>query len=329
MKEEIPDIQTSVEEGRTPERIYTERQVLQEEAIAHMPPLASLLLEKQYDLSSTLKVVIGVSIVLALYFGIGADAVITGFVSFLIFAAFGYLVQLRHIEKDKTYFFESRKAGQIIDPSNPGVPQYPHKFQVGFDRTAMWSVPNGLIRKGIFNVPGEPLSPLPGSNTWIFVDLFDEKNGTVVLPRSADVANISMETNMNRTLAMSFDIAFDKQTELQKMERDILDKWERKAVSTRVAQERLKVIRNQQRRFFVERDVFFSLQQQVPMLQDVLRLTRNSIIVLANSMVAETVYELIHVPMPANIKQNINMVRKKMRAPMVGQYSIDDLIGGG
>jgi len=328
LRDEIPDIQESHDTEIPPERIFTEQQVLQEEAITHMPPLAALLLEKQYDLSYTLKIIIGVVVIAALYFFVGFDAVITGLISFCIFAIFGYLVQLRHIEKDKTYFFESRKAGQVIDPKNPGVPQYPHRFQVGFDRTSMWAVPNPLIRKGIFKIPGEPISPLPGSKNWIFVDLFDERNGTVVLPRSPDVANVCMDTNMNRTLSMSMDLALEKHRDIQRMEEHILDQWEQKNISTRVAQERLSSIRSRQSGVVVERDVFFSLQQQVPMLQDMLRLTRNSIIVLANSMVAETVYELIHVPMPSYVKTGINKVRKKLNAPLVGQYSIDDLLGG-
>ena len=44
-------------------------------------------------------------------------------------------------------------------------------------------------------------------------------------------------------------------------------------------------------------------------------------------MVAEIAYEMIHQPVPSGIRTNINMVRKKLNAPLVGQFSIDDLLG--
>ena len=107
--------------------------------------------------------------------------------------------------------------------------------------------------------------------------------------------------------------------------------WENKLLSSEEAQRRLMYIKRQKQALYggqeVNRDVFFTLQQQIPMLQDMLRVTRNSIITLANSMVAEVVYELVHQPMPSAIKTNINTVRKKLHAPLVGQYDINDLMG--
>jgi len=332
MVDRIPEVQEPVEERPSPERIYSEQQVLQEEAIAHMPPLASLLLEKQYDLNYTIKVGAAIAVILVLYFLVGFDAVVTGLISFAIFFAFGYLVQSRNIDKDKTFFFETRKSGQIITPGAPGTPQYSRKFQVSFDRTALWAVPNPLLRKGLFKIPGEPINPLPGSSNWIYVDLFDERNGTVVLPRTPDVANISLDANMNPSLATQFDYQLQRVSELNNLERDTMDKWERKLLTTAQAQERLSQLRAQRQTLFgpgkeVKRDIFFSLQNQIPMLQDMLRVTRSSIITLANSMVAEIVYDLIHEPMPQSVKQNINKVRRKLNAPAVGRFSIDDLMG--
>jgi hypothetical protein len=73
--------------------------------------------------------------------------------------------------------------------------------------------------------------------------------------------------------------------------------------------------------------VFFTLQSQVPILQNLVRVARNSIIVLANSVAAEILYDFMNEPMPAKIKANINEVRKRLNAPLVGEFHIEDLWG--
>jgi hypothetical protein len=319
----IPDIRAEDTRGPPPERIYTEQHVLQEEAILHMPPLASILLEKQYNLSNVIKILVGAGTIFVLWYFLGLDAVIIGIVSFFIFIAFGYFTQMRNIEKDATYFFESRKSGQIIDPKRPGVPQYSRRFMVSFDRTAAWTVPNTLIRKGLFKIPGEPVDPLPGSGKWYFVDLFDEINSTCVLPQTPDVANICLDANMNGSLAQQFDFQKDIVENTQSIERHILNQWEYNVINTDEAKKRLATTQARQNAIIgsagLNRDIFFVLQDQIPTLQNMLRVTRNSIISLAYSFAAEFIYEIIHEPMPTNIKANINEIRKRLNAPGVGQ----------
>jgi hypothetical protein len=329
----IPEVQVEMEAPQTSDRIYAEQQVMQEEAISNMPPLATLLLQRQFDLSQTVKIIGGVAVIGILWWFVGLDAVITGIIMFCIFFAFGYITMLRHIMKDRTVFFESRKAGQIIDPKQPGVPQYTRRFQVGFDRTAIWAVPNTILRKGFFKIPGEAVTPLPGNIHWYFVDLFDERNYTCVLPRSADVANVCLDANMNPSLGMQFNYQLDILQEAERLDQETLMQWESKLISTEAAREKLLITQQKVQAILgpagsgARRDVFFTLQSQVPILQNLVRVARNSIIVLANSVAAEILYDFMNEPMPAKIKANINEVRKRLNAPLVGEFRIEDLWG--
>jgi len=330
---EAPTPDVLVESPTVEDHVYGEQQVMQEEAISNMPPLAMLLMQRQYDLSQTVKIIGAIVAIGILWYFVGMDAVITGIISFCIFFAFGYVTMMRHIMKDRTVFFEARKAGQIIDPKQPGVPQYTHKFLVGFDRTAIWAVPNTILRKGFFRIPGEPINPLPGNVRWYFVDLFDERNYTCVLPRSADVANVCLDTNMNPSLAMQMDYQLDILQEADKLDKETLYLWEQKLITTEEAREKLMITQQRVQAILgpagsgARRDVFFTLQSQVPILQNLVRVARNSIIVLANSVAAEILYDFMNEPMPAKIKANINEVRKRLNAPLVGEFHIEDLWG--
>jgi hypothetical protein len=328
-----PDMYVEAPSEMPSDRIYTEQQIMQDEAITNMPPLARLLSERQYDLSQTIKIAVAIVIIVLLWYFVGLDAVVTGIISFCIFFAFGYITMMRHIMKDRTIFFECRKAGQIIDPKQPGVPQYTKKFQVGFDRTAIWTVPNTILRKGFFRIPGEPVNPLPGNVRWYFVDLFDERNYTCVLPRSADVANICLDANLNPSLSMQFNYQLGILEEVAELDRETLHLWEQKLITTEEAREKLLITQQRVQAILgpagsgARRDVFFTLQSQVPILQNLVRVARNSIIVLANSVAAEILYDFMNEPMPAKIKANINEVRKRLNAPLVGEFRIEDLWG--
>jgi len=306
-----------------PEKLYREQEVLQEEIIASMPPLAHLLLKKQYDLKYFYKIPLAILIILIIYFVIGLDALLSGAVFFIFWLVIGYIYQQRNISKDVTYFFECKKAGQIIPKE---YSPYSRTFWVEFDRTALWAVPNSLIKKGLFKIPGESMaSPLPANPGIIFVDLFDPKNRTCVLPFSPDVANICLDANMNPTMAKMFDEVAENLDRYDMLEKMIIQNYSRGIMSRREAERAMQDLIKTRNALFdpnkrIKRDIFFHLQKQIPVLQDSVRFLKEGMLSLADSYVAETIYKLLKRPIPANIEQNINKIREKFGAPKVGEY---------
>jgi len=315
------------------EHIAREAEVLQEEVIASMPPLAHFLLKKQYDLKYFYKIPVAILIILAIYFLVGPDALITGAFMFALWFIVGYVTQSRHLEKDKTYFFETKKRGQLIRKE---YSPYSRDFIVEEDRTALWAVPTRLIQKGLFRIPGDIISPLPANPGIIFVDFFDPQNRTCVLPAHPDVANICLDANMNPSLAKTFDEIADQLDRIDLMQQKIMMQLNLNMISREQAMKMMKELLKTRQKVTeaakkVKRDIFQQLQLQIPVLQDTVRYLKGKMYSLADSIAAELIYELLNRPIPSHIERNINLIRESVGAPKVGEYRklIREIVGGG
>jgi hypothetical protein len=298
--------------------LLTEKEVLQEEIITEIPGLIRLLME--HERKPILKIAGGIFLLLALWFIFGWDAVASGVVSFIFFFGLLYWFQSTHQDRDCTIFVEMRLPGQQITTGDHSP--YSKSFFTVEKRFAVWAVPNGIIRRGLFKIPGDqPMTLMPGTGKVIFVDYFDEIRRTCVLPRDMDVANIALPTNANPLVAeklnkISEQIKLDKKTE--RLVKDLYMQGEIKAGE---AHDMLKPIKIRNAAFMdpdteTRRDIFLELQSVIPEMREKLKGISNKIFLLADFMAARGIYQLVNRPMPENIRKDHKLLYDLLGLPM-------------
>ncbi|RLA79639.1 MAG: hypothetical protein DRG33_03695 [Deltaproteobacteria bacterium] len=177
---------------------------------------------------------------------------------------------------------------------------------------------------------------MPANPGIIFVDFFDPQNRTCVLPAHPDVANICLDTNMNPSLAKTFDEIADQLDRIDLMQQKIMMQLNLNMISREQAMKMMKELLKTRQKVTeaakkVKRDIFQQLQLQIPVLQDTVRYLKGKMYSLADSIAAELIYELLNRPIPSHIERNINLIRESVGAPKVGEYRklIREIVGGG
>ena len=292
---------------------------MQEEVITRLPgPVAFLL---NYELRPLFKIFGIILIIAILYFLFGFDVVLSSIIIFIIVVAITFWLQTKNQQQDFTKFFETKKAGQVIDTGDHSP--YKNSFVVQTDRISMWLVPNHLIRRGMFKLPaGHELSPLPVSEDMIFVDLFDEFNRTCVLPRSPDVANISFTTNMNPTLSKKYDQVSDSINHAEIVEREAMTLYQNGQISIDQLKRLLKTSHLERLNALKDpiakrRDIVADLQKVIPEYQEKIRYLQDNLYLLADEMATAGIYQLLKIPMPDKIREDHNFIRAVYGLPKI------------
>jgi len=299
------------------QNLITEEEALQQEIITEIPGFIRLLM--QYEVKPLIKIIVGIVALLAVWFLFGWDAVAGGIASFIFLFALTYYIQLKHQHKDATYFVEMKLPGQKISTGDHSP--YSQTFFTTEKRFAIWAVPNTIMRKGLFKMPGDQGKTLmPGSSDVIFVDLFDRINRTCVLPRDMDVANVTLATNANPMLAekltrVAEQIKLDKETENL-----VTELWHRNEISAKEAQKLLKPVKVRQAAFInptseTKRDIFFELQRVIPELRERYQEISNKIFLIADAMAARGIYQLVNRPMPEHVRRDHELFGKLLGLP--------------
>lgn len=319
-KKGSPDEKLTPEQYRRLEEqnLITESEALQEEIITEIPGVIKLLMK--YELKPMIKILGSLLLLIALWMLFGWDAVASAVISFIFFFALLYWFQLKHQHKDVTLFVEMKLPGQKISTGDHSP--YTQSFFTTEKRFAIWSVPNTIIRHGLFTIPGDqPKTLMPGSGEVLFVDLFDRINRTCVMPRDMDVANIALPTNANKTVAEKLNKVAEQITLDKKTERLVKDLFSAGELKASEAQDLLRPIRIRKAAFInptseTKRDIFFELQSSIPEMREKLQEVSNKIFLLADFMAARGIYQLVNRPMPENIRKDHNFLYKIMGLPM-------------
>jgi len=299
------------------ENLITEEQALQQEIITEIPGFIRLLMK--YELKPLIKIAGGVILIVSIWMIFGWDAVAGAVVSFIFLFALTYYIQIKHQHKDAMLFLEMKLPGQKITTGDHSP--YSQTFFTTEKRLAVWSVPNALIRKGLFTIPNDQGKTLmPGSGEIMFVDMFDRINRTCVLPRDMDVANIALPTNANPLVAeklakVAEQIKLDKGTE-----KLITELWHKKEISAKDAQRLLTPIKIRNAAFLnptteTRRDIFFELQRVIPELREKYQDISNRIFLLADAMAARGIYQLVNRPMPEHVRKDHELLGKLLGLP--------------
>lgn len=308
--EGIPDT-SPVKQRMELENIMTEQEAMQQETLTRLPgPVAFLL---QYEMQPLIRI-IGMGIILiVLYVLVGLDVIFSSLLIFALIFAIMYWAYSKRQNQTFTYFFETRKAGQIIERGDHSL--YKNSFVVQTDRVSLWIVPNNLIEKGMFRLPaGYEMPPLPSGNDIIFVDYFDEFRRTVVFPKKPDIANISFETNMNPNLAKKMDSVVDDVNHAERIEAQAMMLFQNKQIDLHQLQDLLRESHQQrlsalQNPAASRRDIINDLQRTVPEYQEKIRYLQDNIYLLANEMATAGIYQLLKIPMPDKIRKDHNLIR--------------------
>jgi len=321
------DLSPLRDEKMTPERyettidqkMMTESEVLQEEIIVQIPGIIKLLMK--YEWKALTRLLISIITIAVVYFFVGWDAIASGVALFVFLAIISYWVQMKHQARDSTIFIEMKLPGQLIRTGDHSP--YSKSFYTTEKRFAIWEVPNALIRKELFHIPGDqPRTFLPGANNIVFVDLFDRIGRTCVLPRDLDVANIAFATNANPMLikkmeAISEQILLDK-----KMEKMVRDAYANKQLKASEAERILHPIKIRQEVLMspsgeTKRDIFFELQSIIPEFREKLQEISSKIFILADFLAAKGIYQSVNRPMPEQIRKDHKLLYKVLGLPKV------------
>lgn len=293
------------------ENIMSEQEAMQQETMSRLPgPVAFLI---QYELEPLIRI-IAMGIILAiLYFLVGLDVVFSSLAIFAVVFVIVYWAYSRRQEQSYTYFFETRKAGQVIEKGEHML--YKNSFVVQTDRVSFWMVPNHLIERGIFRLPSAyEMPPLPAGNNIIFVDYFDEHRRTVVFPKKPDIANISFDTNMNPNLQKKLDNVADDVDHAERIEYKAMELYQNGQITLQQVQDLLKESHKQRLNALKDpistrRDIINDLQRTIPEYQDKIRYLQDNIYLLANEMATAGIYQLLKIPMPDKIRKDHNFIR--------------------
>jgi len=301
------------------QKFMTEQQAMQQEVFTRIPGIITFLL--QYELKPLLRILGSIGIMAAMWFFLGWDVVASAIAVFGVAAAIGYLVMAKSQEGDSTLFIESKLAGQKIEPGDHSP--YTQTFFTTETRFAGWLVPNPLIKKQLFTIPGDPSNGMmPWASNIIFCDLFDRLNRTCVMPQDPDVANIGMMTNMNPLLSEKMNetgtiIKQDKETEAL-----IKAMFAMGNISEREAADALKPIKIRQKAFMSpnrasRRDIFFELQKAIPELRKKNNVLSTNIFTLADFLAAHGIYQTVNRVMPEEIRKGHNKIYDLFGLPQV------------
>jgi hypothetical protein len=301
------------------ENIMTEQEAMQEEIITRLPgPVAFLL---NYEMKPLMRAAGVILILIIMYFLFGIDVIISSFILFILAAALAYWIQMRNQRQDFSKFFETKKAGQVIETGEHSP--YKNSFVVQTDRVSMWMVPNHLIRRGLFRLPaGHDLPPIPAPEGIVFVDLFDEFNRTCVFPQSSDVANISFDTNMNPSMSQRFDRIAESVKQSERVEMELMNLYRNGQISLEQLQNMLKMSHVQRINALQDpvarkRDVVRDLQRIVPQYQEKIRYLQDNMYLLADEMATAGIYQLLKIPMPDKIREDHNFIRTVYGLPKI------------
>jgi len=316
--EGIPDT-SPVKQRMQLENIMTEQEAMQQETLSRLPgPVAFLI---QYEMQPLIRIIGMAIILIVLYFIVGLDVVFSSIALLAIAIAIMYWAYSKKQNQTFTYFFETRKAGQIIEKGDHSL--YKNSFVVQTDRISFWMVPNHLMEKGIFRLPpGYDMSPLPGPNNIIFVDYFDEFRRTCVFPKKPDIANIAFDTNMNPTLGKKLDRVAEEVTHAEKIEYKAMELYRNGQITLQQVQELLKESHLQRLNALKDpmasrRDIVYDLQRTIPEYQEKIRYLQDNIYLLANEMATAGIYQLLKIPMPDKIRSDHNFIRAIYGLPKI------------
>jgi len=301
------------------EKLITESEALQEEIITRIPGFVTLL--KQYELKPLVKIFGAILIMVIIYWFVGWDAVVSGIMLYLIIAGVTYLLQMKNQDKDITVFVEMKLAGQRIRKGDHSL--YSKEFFTTESRFAVWHVPNTIIRRGLFKVPGDqPPTLMPGSGKVIFCDLFDRINRTCVLPEDMDVSNIAFATNANPLLIEKME-RIGEQVKLDvRTERWVREYYNAGKMTAKDAMEALEPVKIRKRALLsptnkTKRDIFFELQTVVPQMREKISFLSNKMFLLADFIAAKGIYQGLNRPMPEDVKSDHNFVYKITGLPKI------------
>jgi len=301
------------------DRLLTESEVLQEEIITRIPGFIQLMMK--YEWKPVSKILAAIALMAVIYYFVGWDAVVGGVVLYIFLAVVIYMIQMKNQLRDVTTFVEMKLPGQKITVGDHSP--YSKEFYTTEKRFAVYQVPNRLIERGLFKIPGDqPPSLMPGSGQVIFVDFFDRLNRTCVLPRDMDVANIAFVTNANPMLAKKM-TAIGEQIKLdKKMENLILDLYSTGKISAAEAQQALKPIEVRQKALLnptneTRRDIIFELQSIIPDMREKIQFLANKTFLLADFLAAKGIYQSTNRVMPEAIREDHNFVYKVLGLPSI------------
>jgi len=320
--QDLTDEQYKVQEAQ---KFYTEQEAMQQEVVTHIPGIITFLY--QYELKPVLRILGSLAIMILIWFFLGWDVVASALAIFGVSAVIGYLLMLKSQEGDSTLFIEAKFPGQKIEPGDHSP--YTKTFFTTETRFAGWSVPNPLIKRQLFTIPGDPSKGMmPWASNIIFCDLFDRLKRTCVMPQDPDVANIGMLTNMNPLLAekmneVGMTIQQDKGTE-----RLIKDMFAMGNISAKEAAEMLQPIKIRQKAFMSpnqapRRDIFFELQKTIPEMRERLQLLSTQTFTLADFLAARGIYQTVNRVMPEAVRKDHNMLYKVLGLPLIHDSKAD------
>ena len=137
------------------------------------------------------------------------------------------------------------------------------------------------------------------------------------MPVDMDVANIAFETNMNPSLAEKFDNQAEQIKKDKKLEEFIRSEFSMGRLKAKEAKAMLEPIKIRYRSLSnpkgeIRRDVLFDLQNTIPTLREQNQFLRNKMFLLADYIAAEAVYQMINIPMPQNIREDHEFLRKNI-----------------
>jgi hypothetical protein len=301
------------------EKVMTEQEAMQEEVVTRLPgPVAFML---QYEWKPLTKIIIIAVALVAMYFIFGIEILASSAALFFIVLVFVYILQTKNMAQDFTYFFEVKKAGQLLEAGDHSP--YKNSFIVQSDRVAMWTVPNGLIRRTLFKLPAAyEMAPFPVPGNVVFVDYFDEYNRTCAFPRTPDVANIAFEANMNPLLAKKFDEISNTTRHAEDVEARAVMLYHRRQITKRQMQEMLRTSTKERISAMYSpiakrRDIIFDLQRTIPQYQDKIRYLQDNLYLLADEMATAGIYQLLKIPMPDKIRDDHNFIRQVYGLPLI------------